>query len=94
MSPAPDRASALGWVEPVQALNAFEAEPYTLLLHGGGPQPWGRKSYLCAYPDFIVEDADPARGFDRLKSGFRPARQPGHPNRPAAKPPGVAGRAI
>jgi para-aminobenzoate synthetase component 1 len=76
VSPAPDRASALGWVEPVQALNAFEAEPYTLLLHGGGPQPWGRKSYLCAYPDFIVEDADPARGFDRLKSGFRPARQP------------------
>ncbi|MBL4544490.1 MAG: hypothetical protein JKP95_00745 [Oceanicaulis sp.] len=32
----------------------------------------GRKSYLCAYPDFIVQDDDPSRGFDRLKAGYRP----------------------
>jgi para-aminobenzoate synthetase component 1 len=71
VSAAPDRAQTLDWIEPVQALKAFDAEPYTLLLQGGGAQPWGRKSYLCAYPDFIVEDDDPVQGFDRLKAGYR-----------------------
>ena len=71
MNAGPDRAQTLDWVEPVQALKAFEAEPYTLLLQGGGAQPWGRKSYLCAYPDFIVQDDDPSRGFDRLRAGYR-----------------------
>ncbi len=61
----------LDWMEPVQALKAFEAEPYALLLQGGGAQPWGRKSYLCAYPEFTVEDDDPGRGFDRLRAGYR-----------------------
>ncbi|WP_375549873.1 aminodeoxychorismate synthase component I [Oceanicaulis alexandrii] len=71
MTAAPDRAPTLDWVEPVQALRAFEAAPYTLLLQGGGAQPWGRKSYLCAYPAFTLEDQDPLAGFERLKAGYR-----------------------
>ncbi|MBL4544491.1 MAG: hypothetical protein JKP95_00750 [Oceanicaulis sp.] len=47
MIAAPDRAQPLDWIEPVQALKAFEAEPYTLLLQGGGAQPWGAKA-ICA----------------------------------------------
>jgi len=71
-----DGVVALDWVEPVRALRAFDPDPYTLLLQGGGAQPWGRKSYLCACPAFIVEDDDPARGFARLKAGFRPVAEP------------------
>ena len=74
MTTRDDRGRALDWVDPVRALRAFASEPYTLLLQGGGTQPWGRKSYLCAFPAFVIEDADPARGFERLKAGFRPAR--------------------
>ena len=67
----------LDWVEPVRALRAFDPEPYTLLLQGGGAQPWGRRSYLCAWPSFSVEEADPASGFTRLKQGFRPLKAGG-----------------
>lgn len=74
MTTRDDRGRALDWIDPVRALHAFASEPYTLLLQGGGTQPWGRKSYLCAFPAFVIEDADPARGFERLKAGFRPAR--------------------
>lgn len=74
MTTRDDRGRALDWIDPVRALRAFASEPYTLLLQGGGTQPWGRKSYLCAFPAFVIEDADPARGFERLKAGFRPAR--------------------
>lgn len=74
MTTRDDRGRALDWIDPVGALRAFASEPYTLLLQGGGTQPWGRKSYLCAFPAFVIEDADPARGFERLKAGFRPAR--------------------
>ncbi|WP_440957845.1 aminodeoxychorismate synthase component I [Oceanicaulis sp. LC35] len=75
MSPAPERAMTLDWIEPVRALRAFDPEPYTLLLQGGGAQSWGRRSYLCAFPAFTVEDEDPATGFERLRAGFRPAGQ-------------------
>ena len=74
MTTRDDCGRALDWIDPVRALRAFASEPYTLLLQGGGTQPWGRKSYLCAFPAFVIEDADPARGFERLKAGFRPAR--------------------
>ena len=74
MTTRDDRGRALDWIDPVRALHAFASEPYTLLLQGGGSQPWGRKSYLCAFPAFVIEDADPARGFERLKAEFRPAR--------------------
>ena len=75
MTPHVERGRPLDWIEPVRALRAFASEPYTVLLHGGGSQPWGRKSYLCAFPAFVIEDTDPARGFERLKAGFRSARQ-------------------
>lgn len=74
MTTRDDCRRALDWIDPVRALRAFASEPYTLLLQGGGTQPWGRKSYLCAFPAFVIEDADPGRGFERLKAGFRPAR--------------------
>lgn len=71
-SPAAQRRT-LDWIEPVAALRAFENDPYTLLLHGGGGQSFGRKSYLCALPAFIVEEEDPVQGFRRLTQDFRPA---------------------
>ena len=74
MTPRSERRLTLDWVEPVTALRRFASEPYTLLLQGGGAQTWGRKSYLCAKPAFVIEDDDPARGFERLKAGFRPSR--------------------
>ncbi|WP_306015406.1 aminodeoxychorismate synthase component I [Oceanicaulis sp. MMSF_3324] len=66
-------AQSLDWVEPVRALRAFDTEPYTLLLQGGGGQSWGRKSYLCAFPEFTIEESDPAQAFERLRDGFRPS---------------------
>ena len=61
-----------GWIDPDAALAAFDGEPWTLLMRGGGADGRGRYSYLCAEPDFTVIDDDPARGFARLRDGFRP----------------------
>jgi para-aminobenzoate synthetase component I len=60
-----------GWIDPDAALAAFDGEPWTLLMRGGGADGRGRYSYLCAQPDFTVLDDDPARGFARLRDGFR-----------------------
>lgn len=69
---AVDSRSALSWIEPEDALAAFEAEPWTLLLHGGGGEGRGRFSYLCAFPDFTVEGRG-AASFDEARARFRPA---------------------
>ena len=61
-----------GWIDPDAALAAFDGEPWTLLMRGGGADARGRYSYLCAQPDFTIVDDDPARGFARLRDGFRP----------------------
>ncbi|MGY6628050.1 MAG: anthranilate synthase component I family protein [Oceanicaulis sp.] len=61
-----------GWVDPDAALAAFGGAPWTLLMRGGGADGRGRYSYLCAEPDFTILDDDPARGFARLREGFRP----------------------
>lgn len=61
-----------GWIDPDAALAAFGDSPWTLLMRGGGADGRGRYSYLCAEPDFTILDDDPARGFARLREGFRP----------------------
>ncbi len=61
-----------GWIDPDAALAAFDGEPWTLLMRGGGADARGRYSYLCAQPEFTVLDDDPARGFARLRARFRP----------------------
>lgn len=60
-----------GWIDPDAALAAFDGEPWALLMRGGGADARGRYSYLCAQPDFTIMDDDPARGFARLRDGFR-----------------------
>ena len=50
-----DRDGEVAWMEPVAALAALADEPYTLLMHGGGEGEQGRLSYLCAFPEFVVE---------------------------------------
>jgi para-aminobenzoate synthetase component 1 len=40
------------------------------LLQGGGAQPWGRKSYLCAYPEFTVEETILSRGLTASGRGI------------------------
>jgi len=61
-----------GWIDPDAALAVFDGELWTLLMRGGGADARGRYSYLCAEPDFTIMDHDPARGFARLREGFRP----------------------
>lgn len=73
---AVDTPATLSWIEPEDALAAFEAEPYTLLLHGGGSGARGRFSYLCAFPEFTVEGRGRA-SFDRARKQFRPETQAG-----------------
>jgi len=60
------------WIDPVCAFARLEGTPYALLMHGGGAGPHGRFSYLCAFPEFIIEDDEPVRGFKRLRRSFRP----------------------
>ena len=58
-------------MDPVAALARFEAEPYTLLLYGGGADPRGRFSYLCAFPKFVVQTDTPEGAFDQLRRAFQ-----------------------
>lgn len=70
---AVDHRAGLDWVSPELALAGLQAEPYTLLLHGGGAGSRGRYSYLMAFPEFVVE-GDGRACFERARAGFRPAR--------------------
>ena len=58
---------ALTWREPVEALAPVRHEPMTLLMLGGAAGALGRKSYLCAFPDFTIIETDPATAFARLR---------------------------
>ena len=70
---------ALDWAEPGAVLTRLHDAPGALLLQGGGEAEIGRFSYLAAYPEFSVTDDDPARGFERLRAGFRPGPGPAAP---------------
>lgn len=58
---------ALDWREPVEALAPVRHEPMTLLMLGGAAGASGRKSYLCAFPDFTIMETDPVTAFARLR---------------------------
>lgn len=58
---------ALTWREPVAALAPIRHEPMTLLMLGGAAGTSGRKSYLCAFPDFTIIETDPETAFARLR---------------------------
>ena len=61
-------ALTLPWREPVEALAALRDEPMTLLMLGGADGVCGRRSYLCAFPDFTIIEDDPRTAFGQLKA--------------------------
>jgi para-aminobenzoate synthetase component 1 len=66
---------ALDWRDPVAALAPVRDEPMTLLMQGGGASASGRRSYLCALPDFTLIEDDPATAFRALQAR-RPTSRP------------------
>ncbi|WP_241095097.1 anthranilate synthase component I family protein [Marinicauda algicola] len=73
---AVDSPARLDWIAPEDALGALQAEPYTLLLHGGGAGARGRYSYLLAFPEFTIEGRG-REAFEAARARYRPARLDG-----------------
>nr|WP_233354477.1 anthranilate synthase component I family protein [Woodsholea maritima] len=67
----------LSWRCPLVAFAPLKGVAYSQLLYGGGAKASGRFSYICAFPDFTIEDEDAARGFSRLREQARPLRGQG-----------------
>lgn len=67
----------LSWRCPLVAFAPLRGAAYSQLLYGGGAKATGRFSYICAFPDFTIEDENAARGFARLRQNARPSRGQG-----------------
>ena len=63
---------SLPWREPVEALAPLRDEAMSLLMHGGGEGVSGRRSFLCAFPEFTVIENDPHAAFAALKARRAP----------------------
>ena len=75
---------AAAWREPVEALSAFEGEPWTLALVSGGGGARGRWSYLMRQPDMHLlsragEAADPFRELAGMIGPAAPRLEGGPP---------------
>ncbi|MFW5660712.1 MAG: anthranilate synthase component I family protein, partial [Oceanicaulis sp.] len=66
----------LDWADPADALSRFHDAPCALLMQGGSASSAGRYSYLTAFPEFTVQEDDPASGFERLRAGYRACAHP------------------